>query len=216
MKHYPSIEGTAKKYGPMPLGEYCYAFHKYDGSNIRCEWNKKRGWYKFGSRNQLIADDCPMLGTCQELFLKKYAEPVERVLKNHPVWKTAIECICYVEFYGPHSFAGWHDAETLGVESNDPKDVMLFDVNVHKRGFVSPKDFIKEFGSSMEIAKLVWQGQLTQQFVDDVRSGVYGTDEGVIVKGGQGHHLWMRKIKTLPYLERLKKMFGQDWEKYWE
>lgn len=30
---------------------YIYAFDKLDGSNIRFEWSRKRGFYKFGTRN---------------------------------------------------------------------------------------------------------------------------------------------------------------------
>lgn len=215
MKHYPSIEGTAKKYGPMPRLP-CIAFRKYDGSNIRCEWRKKRGWYKFGSRNQLLDPNDPMLGEAINLFMNKYATPIERVIANHTLWKTCKEVICFVEFYGPHSFAGYHDPINLGVESNDPKDVMLFDVNPLPRGFVSPREFVNEFGSQMEIAEVLYEGMLTDEFVQEVREGKYGDGEGVIVKGGQRHQLWMRKIKTLAYLERLKKMFAEDWEKYWE
>jgi hypothetical protein len=43
----------------------------------------------------------------------------------------ADSCIAYAEFFGPHTFAGKHDPEFLGVESNDPKELVLFDVNIH-------------------------------------------------------------------------------------
>lgn len=215
MKHYPSIDGSAAKYGPMPKAT-CIAFDKLDGSNIRCEWNKKQGWYKFGTRNQLLDPADPLFGRAADLFRAKYSEVITKVIKSHPKWKEAQEVIAYVEFLGPHSFAGWHDAQVLGVESNEPMDVVLFDVNVHKRGFVSPRDFVKIFGSEMDIAKVVYEGELTNEFVQDVRDGKYTQGEGVICKGGEGHHIWMRKIKTLVYLARLKEMFQQDWQKYWE
>lgn len=39
MLQYPSILGVKK----MPLGHKCYAFYKYDGSNLRFEWSPKKG-----------------------------------------------------------------------------------------------------------------------------------------------------------------------------
>jgi hypothetical protein len=38
--------------------------------------------------------------------------------------------------------------------------------------------------------------------------------EGVICKGGTGHRLWMGKIKTLAYLEELKRRFKDKWKMY--
>jgi hypothetical protein len=49
MYRYPEIDGPSK--APH---EHCLAFDKLDGSNMRFEWSPKRGWYKFGSRGQLI------------------------------------------------------------------------------------------------------------------------------------------------------------------
>jgi len=50
MKQYPKI----LYFDQAPLNEQCYAFNKIDGSNFRAEWSKKRGWYKFGTRNTMI------------------------------------------------------------------------------------------------------------------------------------------------------------------
>jgi hypothetical protein len=58
---------------------------------------------------------------------------------------------------------------------------------------------------------------LTGKFADDVRTGKYGVAEGVVCKGGEGGpDLWMAKIKTHAYLERLKRAFADRWEEYWE
>jgi hypothetical protein len=41
--------------------------------------------------------------------------------------------------------------------------------------------------------------------------------EGVVCKGGMGgDDLWMVKIKTHAYMERLKNAFADRWEDYWE
>jgi hypothetical protein len=63
----------------------------------------------------------------------------------------------------------------------------------------------------------VYEGRPTGKFAEDVRLGRYGVAEGVVCKGGEGGaDLWMCKIKTYAYLERLKKAFAERWEDYWE
>jgi hypothetical protein len=75
----------------------------------------------------------------------------------------------------------------------------------------------------MPIAEVVYQGPLSLEFIDAVRNNEFPVKEGVVAKGGTGHDLWMRKIKTLQYLEELKTRFpdiGKDgrptWENLWE
>ena len=68
-----------------------------------------------------------------------------------------------------------------------------------------------------EAIEQVYQGKLTGRFAEDVRTGKYGVTEGVICKGGTGgSDLWMAKIKTNAYMERLKRAFGERWEDHWE
>ena len=117
------------------------------------------------------------------------------------------EFIVYAEFLGPNSFAGKH-------KPDDIKDLIIFDVNVHKKGFISPGDFIELFGR-LDIPKLIYEGVLTKQFVENIRQNTE-LSEGVVIKGGTGHHIWRRKVKTLAYLDKLKKSFGDNWKQYWE
>ena len=128
-------------------------------------------------------------------------------------------CVAFYKYDGSNlTFAGKHDPEFLGVESNDPKELVLFDVNIHKRGFISPKDFVELFGL-MPIAEVIYQGVFSPDFIDAVRNGEYPVKEGIIAKGGSGHGIWMRKVKTLEYLEQLKTRFpdiGKRWEDFWE
>jgi hypothetical protein len=57
----------------------------------------------------------------------------------------------------------------------------------------------------------------TGKFIDDVREGKYGVDEGVVCKGGStADELWMVKIKTYAYMTKLQQAFKDDWENYWE
>ena len=54
-------------------------------------------------------------------------------------------------------------------------------------------------------------------FAKAVRLGTYGVAEGVVCKGGTGGpDVWMVKIKTYAYLERLKQAFADRWDEYWE
>ncbi|MGP0066256.1 MAG: hypothetical protein ACLQGP_21965 [Isosphaeraceae bacterium] len=69
----------------------------------------------------------------------------------------------------------------------------------------------------LPIAGVVYRGKLTGKFAEDVRTGKYCVTEGVVCKGGPGgSDLWMAKIKTYAYLEKLKRAFGGRWEDYCE
>lgn len=70
--------------------------------------------------------------------------------------------------------------------------------------------------SSLHIAGVVYEGKLTGKFAEDVRTGQYGATKGVVCKGGSGDGLWMVKIKTYAYMERLKQAFAGRWEEFWE
>ena len=50
----------------------------------------------------------------------------------------------------------------LEVENNDPKDIVIFDVNIHKKGFIPPKDFVNIF-KNLHIPQVVYQGKFTEQ-----------------------------------------------------
>jgi len=211
MREYPSIIGVSK--APR---EHCLAFCKYDGSNIRCEWTRKRGWDKFGTRTQLLDTSHPYLGLAVPIFLNKYADEIEKVIRDTKEYRNADYVTAFVEFFGQNSFAGMHKQE-------DPKDVILFDIQVSKRGILGPREFIKAFGH-LDIAKLVYEGVLNQTFIDAVRAslpndGKLGLNEGVVCKGLErckDRTYWMCKIKTWDYLARLKKMYSDGWQKFWE
>ena len=107
MKDYWSIQGPRN--APH---EDCIAFDKLDGQNIRVEWSKKRGWYKFGSRNVLLDENQPYLGQAIELFHAKYGESLIKAILDFKEWKVwGVEktgVTVYCELWGPSSFAGWH------------------------------------------------------------------------------------------------------------
>ena len=90
---------------------------------------------------------------------------------------------------------------------------------------LKPKEFLDTFGH-LKVAELIEKRILDDEFIEAVRNNEYEcgskfeirneVPEGVICKGGEGHNLWMCKIKTNDYREELKQRKGDDWTKYWE
>lgn len=202
MKEYPSIPGSAK--APK---DQCIAFYKYDGSNLRFEWQRKKGWCKFGTRHRLFDQTDEVFGEAISLFNETVAPKVDPILRKE--YRDAQEITAYCEFFGKESFAGQH-------KPNDPKQLKLFDVNILKRGLVLPREFVKLFGKLDIAAEVVYEGNLNEQFIKDVKEGKYNVWEGVVCKGGTKHDLWMCKIKTNAYLQKLKEVYADKWESYWE
>ena len=189
--------------------EQCVAFNKLDGSNIRVKYTHKKGFNLFGSRTQMFDKGHPFLGDAVDIFYRKYEDKlVDLIEENFPNER---EVIAFLEFFGPNSLAGYHVKE-------DPKDLVLFDILVgHKnRKFLMPKDFVELTTSvQAEIPSIIYEGNLSDQFIQDVRDGKYNVVEGVVCKGviRTGAHrggMWMAKIKTQTYLNRLKGKFGEE------
>lgn len=207
MKQYASIESKGV------FGEPIYAFDKLDGSNFRVEWNRKLskkttstcGFNKFGTRTQLINKVNEVFGDGVDIFLDKYGDELDRIFREDKDLRHARTITVFCEYLGPHSFAGWHDPE-------DVKDVVLFDVDIFQKGIMKPKAFVEKFGH-LHIPRVVYQGNYNQSLIDDVRQNVYDLSEGVVCKGTRktkGQDLvWMCKIKTIAWLNRVKNTLGQ-------
>jgi len=210
MKLYPSIPGSSQ--APR---KPCIAFKKYDGSNIRFEWSPKQGWHKFGTRKRLFDESDEVFGPAIALFRSTLADDVLNIIKSNKHWRRTRRVTAYAEFVGPKSFAGLHD-----LEPDNPMELVLFDVNIHQQGLVSPRDFVNRFVGECNAAEVVYEGNLNEDFIAAVKRGDYNTgdgiEEGVVCKGGSGHSLWMAKIKTDAYIAKLKEVFGVGWEKYGE
>ena len=209
MRQYPSIPPAVHH-----IGQPCVAFYKLDGSNLRFEWSKKAGWNKFGTRERLFDQTDPVFGTAIEIFKQTYAEDLEQVFKKEKALRNCQSIIVFAEFVGERSFAGQHREE-------DTKEVVLFDVNPHKQGILGPREFLDYFGH-LKTAKVLYQGNMTPGFINEVKeSKLSGLNdekvhEGVICKGGSGHKVWMCKIKTTAYREKLKETYADSWQQYWE
>jgi hypothetical protein len=203
---------------PGPSGaklEKCVAFEKLDGTNLFWEWRREFGWTDFGTRSATyplhpggmteFAARHPGLGVAAELFADP-SEGLGRVLES----RTEVQhAFVYSEFVGPNSFAGMH-------KPDDPKRLVFFDLFIVGYGFVNPWRF-RELLADVPTPAVVYEGKFTGNFTEDVRAGKYLVCEGVVVKGGSGGaDVWMAKVKTAAYLDRLKASFGERWEEFWE
>jgi len=200
MKQYDHID----YYGKRLMGEVVHAFDKKDGSNLRFEYSTKRGWYKFGTRKCMIDQNHPDFGQAIPLFLEKYGDGLSTVFKNKD-YRNTKNFIVFCEWYGPNSFAGHHDP-------NDKMELLLFDVNPIKKGFVGPKQFIDDFGH-LGIPELIHHGNLNIDFINQVKRNDFNLMEGVVCKwkdNRKAHQVWMVKIKTDAWLNRLKNKFGDQ------
>lgn len=188
MKSYPSISTKLER-------TKIVTFDKLDGSNIRAEWSRKKGFYKFGSRNQLIDRNSPILGEAVDLIVENYQEQLSSIFFAKK-WERAV---AFFEFYGENSFAGSH-------EEDEEHKVTLIDVNVYKRGMIEPLHFIELF-EEVGIPKVLYKGVLTEELVTSVKKGTLEgmTFEGVVCKyhNQKNKIVRMFKIKNRNWIDQL-------------
>lgn len=198
MKLYPSItRSTGQSFQEFTA----YVFDKLDGSNLRVEWTRKRGWYKFGTRQRLFDETDNVFGEAIAVFRQTLAADIETVAKKER-WE---QLTIFMEFWGEKSFAGQH-------EPRDPKKLTLFDANPYKQGILGPKPFLDLFGhlGFPRVPKYLGRMNWTRGFVDRVRKGeVEGIMfEGVVGKAGERHDLVMAKAKTQAWVDKVLEKYG--------
>lgn len=167
----------------------------------------------------MIDHNHPIFGSSVPLFLQKYGDVLPDVFNKEKTFRGVQSVVVFAEWFGANSTGGCHRPE-------DPHDIVLFDVNPHKKGFLGPKQFLDLFGH-LPVAELMWQGNFGPWLVEAVRKEKIDLmskypihadiPEGVVVKGAAvGHDIWFCKIKSERYKACLKILYEADWEKYWE
>lgn len=204
MKHYESIPYYGDYWG-LPI----IAFDKLDGSNLRFEYSHKRGFYKFGSRNVMIDESNEQFGFAIKLFREKYEKGLTEIFKSRE-YRNTLSFVCFAELLGTKSAFGQHEFE------NDEFDIVLFDISQYKRGFIQPKQFVRDF-QHLGIPKIVYEGNLNVDFVQKVKNNEFNLSEGVICKGivktKKGvDNIYSCKIKTNDWFERLRARLPNQFE----
>lgn len=191
----------------------CVVFEKYDGTNIHWVTVPGYGWTDYGTRR----DRFPLNSKGIEQFENSHKElaGIDKLwdpdgkLEKHlaEAYGSANEIVVFTEYFGANSFAGAHN-------SQDKMELVIFDVQID--GVVlAPQEFIEKL-AGFNIARVLYKGKYSGRIFDDVREGKYNVKEGVVVKGLVDNEVYMVKIKTNSYLERLKRSFGDLWSEYWE
>jgi len=195
MKEYKQINYYGE-YWNLPI----IAFDKLDGSNLRFEYSQKNGFTKFGTRNMIIDKNHSEFGFAIDIFLNKYSDKLTKIFKSKD-YRDTMSYTCYVELLGSKSEFGQH------LFNEDNFDVILFDVENNKKGFIPPRKFIKDF-ESVGIPEIIYEGNLNKELVQSIKTNEFNLSEGVICKGvipnKKDNNLFYCKIKTNDWFERLR------------
>jgi len=196
MKSYPSIKQFRKDRHANFVG---HTFAKIDGSNLRFEWDRKKGWFRFGSRRRLLEETHAEFGIAFEMFRNGFADEFTKLAVDSG-WESIM---VFCEFWGAKSFAGQH-------EEADSKFLTPIDVAIYKKGLLSPSEFVQQFESKFDIGYLgtqTWDKQFVQSVVDSTLPGM--AFEGVIGKNGSGHKRLALKLKSQAWKEKVLQKFGE-------
>lgn len=189
MKEYPSIK--------LKKDVLMHTFDKIDGSNIRVEFTKKRGFGKFGTRTHLLDEKDKTFGEAVSLFNKNWNEDLTKIVTDNKIE----HCTAYFEFWGEKSLGGWHD-------NNDEKFLTLIDFNITKKGFVGPEKFLELFGDlniSKYLGEFYWDNDFLLQVKNNEIPGI--TFEGVVGKINSGAKYIMSKAKTQQWIDAIKSRY---------
>ena len=196
MKSYPSIP-----YGTVS-DDIFYCFDKLDGSCIRAEWSKQKGFYKFGTRKHLITSEDGFLCEAPDLILTRYGDSLSKRFQE-------IECdraVAFFEFVGPKSFAGMHFEEK--------HEVVLIDVSRDRIGFPTGQEFYNLYGD-LGVPAMLHHGVVSEAVIESIRSSnLQGmTFEGVVFRGQVNKKKPMPvyfKQKSRAWLDKLHTYCGEN------
>ena len=197
MEKYPSISYNINRSSDF------YCFDKIDGSNIRVEWSRKKEFCKFGTRSRLLDETDLQFSDVPSLAVRDFEQEVSDIAKKERVERMTL----FFEYFGPNSFAGNH-------QDDDTKTLTLLDVSIHKRGIISPKEFINLFGN-LNIAQCLYRGKVGESLIRAVRNRTLDgmTFEGIVCKANNpkrpGYPI-MFKVKSDDWYKKLKEFCQED------
>jgi len=164
----------------------------------------------------MIDEKCPYFGPAIGVFKNTQAEGLEKVFIDNANYRNVDNVIAFLEYFGPSSFGCYHDyTETFRLS--------LIDVEIPKKGFVLPSQFVKDF-EHLDSAPVIYRGPFDDQFIEDVKNNKFNLKEGIVAKGVSPckglpvHGLWMCKIKTRWWMQELKRRAQEsiEFKKLWE
>ena len=217
---YPKIPDTLD----CPLKQ-CVAFEKLDGTNIHYVY-QGLVFTDFGTRRDRFSTNEAGVKSFNQAHpelsslyndSKDFIQNLEIFLLEQDKYHGK-ETIFFFEYCGPNSFAGQH-------QPKEHKKLHLIDAQIDGK-MVPPEELIEDFkeffndpewgGYADRFPKVLFKGKFSGQLFVDVRKNKFNVKEGVVVKGVVGDQVYMAKIKTEAYLERLKNEFSDNWKEYWE
>lgn len=217
MKHYDSFENI--KFDGTLLGEEVWAFNKLDGQNFCAKYSpKQKEFSMFGSKTQNVDETSEQFGDAVRYFKSELSEPIRDVLiknsKKGDIFTSVDEITVFCEWHGENSFCGVH-------AEGDELRLTLIDLFLKKRGYIEPKPFYKLFNGVVEIPELIYQGKLTQTFINSIVNNDWtqpislypNVKEGVVCKRStlmKGQRLPKVKVKTDWWLTKLKATYPEE------
>lgn len=221
MKHYDSIDNI--KYNTELLGEQVWAFNKLDGQNFCAKYSvKKKMFTNFGSRKYMVDESSEQFGDVVRYFKShNYGTILSNIVEQHrskkDVFSGVDEITFFFEWYGEHSFAGFHS-----LEDKDNMHLALIDVFIKKKGYIEPKiymDLFKDCG--IELPQLVYTGPLVNDFIKDIQNNDWTESnckypyikEGVVIRRStllKGQRMPKVKVKTKWWLTELHKRYTEE------
>lgn len=220
MRHYDSINRIQDD--GFLLGQSVWTFNKLDGQNFAVKFNPKKSEFDtFGSRKRMVDENDEQFGETVRYFKTSNIPSVliELVKKNKGkggIFAGVDEITFYFEWYGEHSFAGFHQA-------GDEMHLALIDVFIKKKGYIEPKPFYEIFckDERIETPELIFKGVLTKTFVDEIWNNDWTQEgcqwpqikEGVVCRSTsllKGQRMPKVKFKTKWWIDKVHANYPED------
>lgn len=199
---WPSISTSRKKKDQFRFNASWIGFDKLDGSIIRAEWSKKKGFYKFGRKHGLLDHSNPVLLEASSLVERNYGFLSDTFGKKG--WPRVV---AFFEFLGKNSFAGSHEDEEHSVH--------LIDLAIYRKGLLDPEELaaMNVPGASQVVHRGIVSFPLLMEIHHGELEGV--TLEGVVFKRtNEKGRREMFKTKSHTWYTKLHKKVDGDPELY--